>query len=108
VRRCPYCAEEIQDAAVVCRFCGRSVKPVAASEPPAPRQSWYRLDERVRRATGSKDARPKPSLWSKLGGAAMNAFAPRRHEDEEPQARVSKYAKIATDRKTHTPHQKTR
>ncbi len=29
-RRCPYCAEEIQRAAVVCRFCGREVEPAAA------------------------------------------------------------------------------
>lgn len=28
-RRCPYCAEEIQRAAVVCRFCGREVEPIA-------------------------------------------------------------------------------
>lgn len=96
MRRCPYCAEEIQDAAVICRFCGRSVTPVRSSDTPpaAPKHSWYRLDDRVRRATGTKDARPRPSLWSKLGGAAMNAFAPRRH-DEEPQARVERYAKLA-------------
>jgi len=28
-RPCPYCAESIQAAAVVCRFCGRDVEPTA-------------------------------------------------------------------------------
>lgn len=33
MKSCPYCAEQIQDAAIVCRFCNRSLAPVAATEP---------------------------------------------------------------------------
>jgi hypothetical protein len=95
MRACPFCAEQIQDAAVLCRFCGRDVplrsesSTTAAAKPRLPMQR-YAIDERIKRATTRVDPKRRPSLWAKVGGA-FDALGPRELRPGRPGERESMF-----------------
>ena len=94
MRACPYCAEQIQNAAILCRFCGRAISSTNGTEtitptskPRLPTQR-YAIDERIKRASTRVDQKRGPSIWAKIGGAlAPSELRPGRSGERESMLR---------------------
>ena len=61
MKKCPFCAEEIQDEALKCRFCNEFLVPM--NKPEGPPRPWYFRNSTVVTAILCLTALALPLVW---------------------------------------------